>query len=97
MPSTLKMSGEKVLVRSASGHLEAEPNTEPITFEDSETGQIDKKQVIVLKICTANLLRRDVMCVLGIGVVLTIHGFELKAETSSKLFYSTGPCGTGRV
>ena len=36
-------------------------------------------------------------CVLGIGVVLTIHGFELKAETSSKLFYSTGPCGTGRV
>ena len=76
MTSTVRLSGERVVVRSASGHLETEPYTDPIVFEDPQTGKTAQCQIIVSKTCPINLLGRDVMCGLGIGVVPTTYGLK---------------------
>ena len=68
------MSNEHVRVRSANGQIEKKVLTKYLMIEDPETGRQARASLVVASNCPFNLLGRDVMVQLGIGILPNSEG-----------------------
>lgn len=73
-PNNLKFSKETLIVKSASGHTSVKFLTEGLLLVHRESGKSCKNQCIYDPSCPVNLLGRDSMEKLKIGVVLGPQG-----------------------
>ena len=70
----LTKSNKAVLVKSANGQLQRQPLSKPVELQCNETGSSAWIQVIMAPECPCNLLGRDAMAKLRIGVFPTSDG-----------------------
>lgn len=95
-PKGLKFSVDTVIVKSASGHTTVQPLTEPLTLEERKSGRKCKNQCIYDPSCPVNLLGRDSLEKLNIGVVPGENGMHAELmlceeeSTSQSPFYCKG-------
>lgn len=105
-PDDIELSSDYIIVKSASGHLMPEQLTVPVEIDDPLTGRRCREQILISKSCPANLLGRDAMGSLGIGVVpgpkgmraVRIQGkeaFVQEASGSPYYYYSIDPITSG--
>lgn len=65
----VETSLQTIFVRSANGRTDRASLSNPITFSDPLTHRNTKLQVVLASSCPYNLLGREVMAKLGIGIV----------------------------
>lgn len=75
-PPGVKYSKDSITVKSATGHTNVESLTEPLTFEEPLSQDQWQEQVLISATCPVNLLGRDVMQGLKIGVMPTGSGMR---------------------
>lgn len=63
-------------MRSATGHTVGEPLTGLLDVKDPEIGSQTKAAFVISQLCPMNLLGRDMLEALNIGVVPTPHGMK---------------------
>ena len=68
--------GKGMKVRSATGHIVTEPLSRPVSITDPKTNKLVLAVVAVSNLCPVNLLGRDLMEELGIGVIPTPLGMK---------------------
>lgn len=72
----LPLSKRVIFVKSATGHLCPEPLTIPTLIVDPKTERKVTLPIAMSTLCPVNLLGRDVMIELGIGVIPTPGGMK---------------------
>lgn len=77
-PKNLKYSSDTLIVKSASGHTSVKSLTEGLLLEHKESGRSCKNQCIYDPSCPVNLLGRDALKKLKIGVVPGPEGMYAK-------------------
>ncbi|XP_019207501.1 uncharacterized protein LOC109197025 [Oreochromis niloticus] len=77
-PKNLKHSNDTLIVKSASGHTSVKSLTESLTLEHKDSGRSCKNQCIYDPSCPVNLLGRDALEKLKIGVVPGPEGMYAK-------------------
>ncbi|CAI5681501.1 unnamed protein product [Oreochromis niloticus] len=77
-PKNLKYSNDTLIVKSASGHTSVKSLTESLTLEHKDSGRSCKNQCIYDPSCPVNLLGRDALGKLKIGVVPGPEGMYAK-------------------
>lgn len=75
-PPNTRYSKDTLLVKTASGHTKAQILTKPLFIRHPESSRECRNQCIVDPSCPVNLLGRDVMTKLNIGVVPTEKGMS---------------------
>lgn len=75
-PPNTHYSKDTLLVKTASGHTKAQILTKPLFIRHPESGRECRNQCIIDSSCPINLLGRDVMTKLNIGVVPTEKGMS---------------------
>lgn len=73
-PPRTTFSREVVMVKTASGHVKTQPLTMPLTFLHKPSQRSCNMPCIIDPTCPVNLLGRDAMTKLGIGVIPTETG-----------------------
>ena len=68
--------GKGMKVRSATRHIVTEPLSRPVSITDPKTNKSVLAVVAVSNLCPVNLLGRDLMEELGIGVIPTPLGMK---------------------
>ena len=63
-------------MRSVTGHIVTEPLSRPVSITDPKTNKSVLAVVAVSNLCPVNLLGRDLMEELGIGVIPTPLGMK---------------------
>uniref|UniRef100_A0AAZ1XFP3 ribonuclease H n=1 Tax=Oreochromis aureus TaxID=47969 RepID=A0AAZ1XFP3_OREAU len=77
-PKSLKYSSDTLIVKSASGHTSVKSLTEELLLVHKESGRSCKNQCIYDPSCPINLLGRDALEKLKIGVVPGLEGMYAK-------------------
>lgn len=75
-PPRIQSNGEKIIVRSASGHQFMERLSAPVILKHESSGGEATVPVLVSKLCPVNLLGRDVMTKLNVAVTPTERGMK---------------------
>ena len=99
------MSKEKMIVKSATGNVAIEPLTKPTKVHDPVSGLTTKIQLVISSSRPVNLLGRDGLTALNIGIKptgtgmtavrLTDNCFVLKDTTQCYYWYSMDPVRRG--
>uniref|UniRef100_A0A3P8U399 ribonuclease H n=1 Tax=Amphiprion percula TaxID=161767 RepID=A0A3P8U399_AMPPE len=102
----MRLSNNVVWVKSASGHVTPLRTTHPVTILDPDCNNSAKMSVLVDSSCPVNLLGRDAMVKLNIGVIPDKDGkmtFALSLEhmqllgTLPSALWSTSPTDVGLI
>lgn len=93
----LAASNSVIWVKSANGAISMNRVSKPLYIQDYESGRTIKAPVVISPECPINLLGRDLMQLLQIGVVPTTDGMRVVRldDDSGELYHVSG--GTNRV
>lgn len=83
-PPKVKFSNDTLIVKSASGHVSTKSLTEPLLLSHEDSGRSCKNQCIYDPSCPVNLLGRDVLEKLEIGVLPGPEGMYAKLMLNEK-------------
>lgn len=75
-PPGVTYSNDKIMIKSATGHATIEMLTQPLPLKDEVTGKIINAQILISNSCPLNLLGREEMQQLNIGVIPTEKGMR---------------------
>lgn len=102
----IKLSKDYVIVLTAGGKTHSEKVSQPLLVQDKETGREAYSDVVISHTVPVNLLGRNVMIKLGLGVVpdpatgamvvcRTAHTMVAEVRGPSHYYYSIDPTTTG--
>lgn len=92
-PEGVRANGEKIMVRSASGHQFMERLSAPLVLRHEKSKGEACIPILISSLCPVNLLGRDVMTLINVAVTPTERGMKVYIVRDNMVVCGEGePC-----